>query len=52
MTPTTVTVPVPYRKGDGGTVHKRPPGTGLRQSRISVGQQECDWAVWVAAVMS
>jgi len=25
---------------------------GLRQSRISVGQQECDWAVWVAAVMS
>jgi len=29
-----------------------PPNTGLRQSRISVGQQECDWAVWVAAVMS
>jgi len=27
-------------------------GAGLRQSRISVGQQECDWAVWVAAVMS
>ena len=25
---------------------------GLRQSCISVGQQECDWAVWVAAVMS
>jgi len=25
---------------------------GPRQSRISVGQQECDWAVWVAAVMS
>jgi len=28
------------------------PEAGLRQSRISVGQQECDWAVWVAAVMS
>ena len=27
MTPTTVPVPVPYRKGDGGTVHKRPQGT-------------------------
>jgi len=27
MTPTTVTVPVPLRKGDGGTVHQRPPGT-------------------------
>ena len=27
MTRRTVTVPVPYRAGDGGTVHKRPQGT-------------------------
>ncbi len=27
MTWRTVTVPVPYRAGDGGTVHKRPQGT-------------------------
>ncbi len=27
MTPTTVPVPVPYREGDGGTVHKCPQGT-------------------------
>jgi len=33
-------------------LHKDLGITGLRQSRISVGQQECDWAVWVAAVMS